>query len=751
MELMEVRPASAHSGVVEWPKVPNSAVKCDKAGKPADLNHRDVSSMLQTPSCEQEGVQDNWSLPGAEATGSASENVQSQLLNPPYIPATPHADEAGKPPGTKNWVEVPTTEQITSTDLSPPLQESVFNNRPPVAQMPTVVESNTTAGGLGITGPVVGIPKPHAELPKAHAAVSKLKEEALQRARLNLGRLTSKPSWPEPQLSLGRQCCRVGHNQCWHATGPALALFTKVNKNIAKLLDTLIADIEDGQPVADNPLAYRMFMIGKSKSTARPTILFISQSQTSRKRAIKYVKSSKILKPHPEIVLANSTVYPMAVGKGPVVLFSTVKRMAIKITFPALALGVGGAYYLQHRRENVYVFRRLDEQPSPYPLGGLYNPGSAKATAKPKAAQAAPMLPYVSSSSGTNKEMPSAGNTTGLQDIQRVIYNILTTKFRHLNTLPDEHSAHLLQKPYGSELQGKSIICPSTGRRSRVGGLVYSSKGIYYGLTAPHVFLDNPGSDSNTSSDIQDTNSDFEFDDEDDEDYDEDLASSEVAATSLASVSSFTSLSPTATAKSSSPSIGEGNIPPQKAPTILQEVQLSFRTAQSEPPIPVQNPAQSSFHGTDLQLDWALIGPIQSEISHALYSGDFTSQDVHRISRPVRQMPRTETQVILSVGNGPSVKGTLWPGVTMMRLSNGSKFVQLWSISVDTPMGEGDSGTWVLDAMDGSMYGHVVAGVSGSGNAFIVSPQQVVADMERMVGPVEFVHLTRDGLGREID
>lgn len=51
-----------------------------------------------------------------------------------------------------------------------------------------------------------------------------------------------------------------------------------------------------------------------------------------------------------------------------------------------------------------------------------------------------------------------------------------------------------------------------------------------------------------------------------------------------------------------------------------------------------------------------------------------------------------------------------------------------------------DSGAWVLDDQNGTMYGHIVAGVPGSGNAFIVSAQEVHYDMESIVGPVKLVY-----------
>lgn len=162
-------------------------------------------------------------------------------------------------------------------------------------------------------------------------------------------------------------------------------------------------------------------------------------------------------------------------------------------------------------------------------------------------------------------------------------------------------------------------------------------------------------------------------------------------------MSSFASLSHTTTAKSSGSTTGADNVAPQETPTHLQGVQLLPRITEPEPVFVVVQPIHSSLRGTDLGLDWALIDPAHLGLSATLYRRGFKSQYVHRVSRPVEPMPRTETDVILSMGNYSSIKGKLWPGVTMMRLSGGSNFVQLWSISADTPIGEKSMRSLELD------------------------------------------------------
>ena len=123
-----------------------------------------------------------------------------------------------------------------------------------------------------------------------------------------------KTQWPEPHLSLGTPCSRLGNNECWKAIGPAQDLFDLISKSIGDLLDTRVEDLEEGEPVAGHILLFDMYMVGKSATTAQPTLLFTCQRPKPRRRAIKYIRESGILKGHPKILLAESSLPPLASG-----------------------------------------------------------------------------------------------------------------------------------------------------------------------------------------------------------------------------------------------------------------------------------------------------------------------------------------------------------------------------------------------------------------------------------------------------
>lgn len=137
--------------------------------------------------------------------------------------------------------------------------------------------------------------------------------QALRKPWLKLGRFAiPKASWPEPHLSIGTKCNRMGQNECWEAIGPAKVLFTEIAENIGTLLDDRMDELEEGEPVAVDILTFGMYMIGKTPRTAQPTLLFTCQRQKPRRRAIKFMKESSILKGKPNIALAESSVVPTA-------------------------------------------------------------------------------------------------------------------------------------------------------------------------------------------------------------------------------------------------------------------------------------------------------------------------------------------------------------------------------------------------------------------------------------------------------
>jgi hypothetical protein len=152
--------------------------------------------------------------------------------------------------------------------------------------------------------------------PSASAKVEEAtKRETAERWNAKLGLFgLRKAQWPDPHLSIGTKCNQLGGNECWKTIGPAQELFELVSKSIGDLLDARVEDLEEGEPLAGHILLFDMYMVGKSATTAQPTLLFTCQRPKPRRRAIKFVKESGILKGHPKVIFAESSIPPLATG-----------------------------------------------------------------------------------------------------------------------------------------------------------------------------------------------------------------------------------------------------------------------------------------------------------------------------------------------------------------------------------------------------------------------------------------------------
>ncbi|KAI7971099.1 hypothetical protein EIK77_007215 [Talaromyces pinophilus] len=126
-----------------------------------------------------------------------------------------------------------------------------------------------------------------------------------QLARLRLLNSTSETeqSWENPEASIGEFCRTMGRSQCWHAQGPARDLFIRLADEVKIYLD------RNCEPPS-RELHWSLYMIGQTKSTARPVLMFICEERNSRKTARKTIKESGILLRYPGVDTADCSQPP---------------------------------------------------------------------------------------------------------------------------------------------------------------------------------------------------------------------------------------------------------------------------------------------------------------------------------------------------------------------------------------------------------------------------------------------------------
>lgn len=266
---------------MEWPRVPLS--KIGEAGVPPDVDkqqHMYDETTREPPTTRincNDGIETQVPITSSEKKEQEAGSLLTLLTSP-----TPDREVAERPSashkvheGLDSGVEVSDEEKI-QTNARSQVPES------PIDEIPTKRQS------------------------------SRFLDRNQLMARLKL----KSPPWPNPELSLGTKCNSLGGYECWVAIGPAQELFTRINDAIGDLLDTRVDELEEGEPVAGNILTFGMYMMGSRPSTARPSLIFSCQSENPRKRALKFIRQSGILKEHPKILLAQSSTCPLASGRG---------------------------------------------------------------------------------------------------------------------------------------------------------------------------------------------------------------------------------------------------------------------------------------------------------------------------------------------------------------------------------------------------------------------------------------------------
>lgn len=129
--------------------------------------------------------------------------------------------------------------------------------------------------------------------------------------------LKKKPRWPNPEESIGKFYGEKQGRLCWQAQGPAREAFSLVAPAIKKHLN----DCSNVVPGADW-VTWSIYMIGKSKSTATPTIMFECFQKGPRKEAMDMVKKSNILNEYPGIETGHwafppNMIFPQQLTSGP--------------------------------------------------------------------------------------------------------------------------------------------------------------------------------------------------------------------------------------------------------------------------------------------------------------------------------------------------------------------------------------------------------------------------------------------------
>ena len=121
--------------------------------------------------------------------------------------------------------------------------------------------------------------------------------------RGRLAPVFKKSAWPNPQGSIGEWLSKMGSHNCWEAIGSAREQWIRLARDIQKHLE----DCHDPIPKG---VIWSGYMIGRTKETAKPTVLFCSIDPSSRKQVRKIVLTSGLLENYPGFRTAECSKPP---------------------------------------------------------------------------------------------------------------------------------------------------------------------------------------------------------------------------------------------------------------------------------------------------------------------------------------------------------------------------------------------------------------------------------------------------------
>ncbi|KAE9364842.1 hypothetical protein N431DRAFT_564050 [Stipitochalara longipes BDJ] len=114
----------------------------------------------------------------------------------------------------------------------------------------------------------------------------------------------NKCQWPDPEASIGTFYRKMGRDSsCWEAVGAARETFIRIADEIKNHLE------KASEPVPQ-AVTWTMYMIGKTKETAEPMILFCCRESASRKQVRTTVEESGILQRYPGVRVGDASRPP---------------------------------------------------------------------------------------------------------------------------------------------------------------------------------------------------------------------------------------------------------------------------------------------------------------------------------------------------------------------------------------------------------------------------------------------------------
>lgn len=153
----------------------------------------------------------------------------------------------------------------------------------------------------------------------------------------------------------------------------------------------------------------------------------------------------------------------------------------------------------------------------------------------------------------------------------------------------------------------------------------------------------------------------------------------------------------------------------------------------------------SSRHFSADGLDWALceLGEWGKYAMNGVYLPQEVRTDQKREYLLFKTLKTTPPlgKILVAIRRGV-IRGYGTGSDCSIKLGSDSEYRHVWSIHLEESLSSGDSGSWVVDATSGDVYGMVVAGSTGLREEYIIPAVDIGQDIRRVM-PAEMVRLPK--------
>lgn len=253
-------------------------------------------------------------------------------------------------------------------------------------------------------------------------------------------------------------------------------------------------------------------------------------------------------------------------------------------------------------------------------------------------------------------------------------------------------------------------------RRATVGGVVQLGERYFY-FTAEHAFQISGLDDSDRSlsnSDDSDNDSDYSIDEDFGSGHVEDAKALECAAIGKLDMCDA----------SKSDGLQEDE-PSSIVPILSQSMKPTEKGAIKEA-VRLSSVAISSRADPATTLDYSLIEVF--DVNHQVPNSVHFGGKELNVSNIVVNGPRDTT--VLAITSRGVLAGRLSGTSMCTSVPTVSTYQEVYYVILDSPLEHGDCGSWIIDAITGDLFGHIIAGSPETGAAMIIPALSTFNDLE---------------------